>query len=183
MKTKLIIGLGNPGDKYENTRHNAGFYWLDFLQQQLWLNPASAQTRREYNAPAYQALYFPEQHLYLVKPLLYMNLSGQALSQFIKYYKLDHYQLFLCYDDLDLRLGDFKISTSKTPKEHKGVNSVKDYLGNDFKSIRIGIDSRDSAGQRMSGEDYVLTPFTTDELITLQAEVFPRILKAVEFLP
>lgn len=133
-----IVGLGNVGSKYKNTRHNVGFMFID-------------------NFPRLQGVL-------LFKPDTMMNGSGVFVKKISSYYKLNTDALYIVHDDLDLRLGEFKIQQGKGPKVHNGVNSVEDSLGaEDFWRVRIGIDNRGPENHK-SGEDYVLEDFTPEEM-------------------
>lgn len=132
-----IVGLGNVGEKYKDTRHNVGFVFVDMY-------PKSSQVT-------------------LLKPDTMMNNSGEAVRKLVDYYKIELNNLYIVHDDLDLRLGEYKIQKGRGPKVHNGVNSVEDHLGtSDFWRVRIGVDNRDP-GNRTKGEDYVLQNFTSKE--------------------
>lgn len=133
-----IVGLGNVGDKYKFTRHNAGFMFVDML-------PKSSQYT-------------------LLKPDTMMNSSGVAVKKLINYYKMNLDDLYIAHDDLDLRLGEYKIQKGRGPKVHNGVNSVEERLGTEeFWRVRIGVDNRDPEN-RIKGEDYVLQNFSNEEM-------------------
>jgi len=150
---KLLVGLGNPGAKYLNTRHNLGFMFLDYLQQQQKL----------------------DKQIKTLKPETYMNRSGIAVAKELRFYKLQPTDLIVVHDDLDLRLGEYKIQFGKGPKLHNGVESVEKILGTkEFWRVRIGVDNR-NAENRIPGESYVLQSFTPEELTLLQTSLFPTI--------
>ena len=103
------------------------------------------------------------QSLVLVKPQTFMNSSGQAVSAIATYYKLPAADLFVVHDDLDLRLGEYKIQKAIGPKVHGGINSIEQKLGNNnFWRVRIGVDNR-SVDNRIAGEEYVLQSFSESE--------------------
>ncbi|MEK7514007.1 MAG: aminoacyl-tRNA hydrolase [Patescibacteria group bacterium] len=136
---KLIIGLGNPGEKYKNTRHNAGFLVVDQLEKM--------------NLPG----------VVLFKPQKFMNRSGQEVKKLIKKYPLDRNELYVVHDDLDIPLGKFKI-TQKGPKVHNGLKSIYEQLGvKDFWHVRVGIDNRLETGFTGTGEEYVLQTWRPEE--------------------
>ena len=142
---KLLIGLGNPGEKYKNNRHNAGYLFVDFISG--------------YQMPdiRYQ------------KIDTFMNDSGRFVKKITSHYNLEPSNLYIVHDDLDLPLGQYKIQLGVGPKVHYGVNSIENALGtNDFWRIRVGVDSRSPAGQRETGENYVLQDFTKDEMEILK---------------
>lgn len=136
-----VVGLGNVGKKYKNTRHNVGFMAIDKLA------PAVKNTK----------------NIVLLKPNTMMNSSGLAIKKLIENWKLKIEDLYIIHDDLDLKLGDYKIQFGKGPKAHKGVNSVEEELGTSgFWRVRIGVDNRDPLS-RTPGEEYVLQDFSEAE--------------------
>ena len=156
---KLIIGLGNPGEKYKNTRHNAGFLVADALQK-IKL-PSGAIVR---------------------KSDVFMNDSGSFVKKLIsKYPSIPVSSIYVVHDDLDIPLGSYKIQLGTGPKDHNGVNSVETELGTkDFWRVRVGIENREP-DDRIQGEDYVLQDFTTDEKKTLDG-VIGKICKEINNL-
>lgn len=156
MKNFILIGLGNPGEKYEHTRHNVGKMFVRYLQKYLI------------------------EGLEAIEAESFMNESGQFVYRVYSNYKNNnHYRnLFICHDDLDLRLGNFKIQFGKGPKQHNGVLSVEKALRTkEFWRIRIGIDARRN---ERSGEDYVLSDFSREQWDMLKTEVFPEVKKELE---
>lgn len=135
---ELIVGLGNPGQKYKNTRHNAGFLVVDELEK--------------LNLP----------NMVLFKPQKFMNRSGAEVKKWLKKWKGRTLpDLYVVHDDLDIPLGKFKIQFGKGPKVHNGLSSIYEQLGTkDFWHIRIGIDG-DRDGK--SGEDFVLENWRPEE--------------------
>ncbi|OGC68631.1 aminoacyl-tRNA hydrolase [candidate division WWE3 bacterium RIFOXYC1_FULL_39_7] len=165
---RLIIGLGNPGLRYANTRHNLGSTFVDYFAESKSL-VFSFQARHE----TYLA---QNTSLMIAKPVNFMNNSGSTVRSLVNFYKIDLDDLFIVHDDLDLTLGDFKIQKGTGPKDHNGVNSVESSLGSiDFWRIRIGADNRTPDNQ-ISGEEYVLMPFSEFEL-TVVKNLLPTIAK------
>lgn len=154
----LVIGLGNPGSEYATTRHNAGCIVLDELVRHLQLSKTWELQRDCLSLTA------PGWHL--LKPQLYMNKSGEAVAQYLQFYKIpaDHWQhRVVAYDDLDLPLGKWKLVYGSGPKVHNGLNSIIAGLGSDqFWHLRMGIDNR-LPEARVRGDHYVLQPFLADE--------------------
>lgn len=152
---KIILGLGNPGIEYANTRHNVGISFVDFLSQKL---DSAYGWRREKNKMVFKTNEFT-----LIKTFnVFMNESGNLLSS------LD----YLVHDDLDIKLGKYKIQKGKGPKVHNGVESVENKLKTkDFWRVRIGIDNRTTP---IDGETYVLQRFSPEERETLN-KVFEEI--------
>jgi PTH1 family peptidyl-tRNA hydrolase len=177
---QLVVGLGNPGAEYHATRHNAGFLFVDYLQQQLRLQPFSFKKKL-------QAELSVNQFLILIKPTTYMNLSGLAVKQVIDYYLGDltpsdedgfGAKLMIAHDDLDLELGEFKIQKGVGPHDHHGLQSIYQQLHtSDFWHIRIGVDDR--AGARSVPTDkYVLQSLTSTQLL-VWSEVFDQVLASL----
>lgn len=183
---KLIVGLGNVGIKYQNTRHNIGFRLLDQLK--LTFGQAAGYTvddfKKELKFKAAIAHVRGNQgqiKYLLVKPSSMMNLSGLSVALLLKFYKLNPEQdLVVIFDDLDIKLGSYKIDRKKSPKTHKGVSSVVTHIyTNNFVKVRIGIDNRLSQS-RVPGDVYVLDDFTREEENLIEKEVFPRLLKDLQ---
>lgn len=132
---KLIIGLGNPGDKYRKTKHNAGFMVVDQLAKSLGLT--FSQTK-------FKSLYaegrIGTEKVIIVKPQTFMNLSGEAVQPWMDFYKLDLEDLVIIYDDLDLEAGNIRLRLKGGSGGHNGIKSLIQHLGGpDFNRIRVGI--------------------------------------------
>lgn len=154
---KLIIGLGNPGSEYATTRHNVGFMVVNQLAgAKKWAKSKGA-------AFHYVWLDWRGERVELVKPQLFMNRSGQVVSQiFHRYDELDKLaakDLYIVHDDLDLELGRFKVQLGTGPKQHNGLLSIYDQLGTDqFWHVRVGVDGRHGERQ-LPGRNYLLQSF------------------------
>ena len=133
----LIAGLGNPGKKYEKTRHNLGFMVIDELARRNSVSVDKSKFRAligEFNLGGEKVI--------LMKPQTYMNLSGDALREAVNFYKIDLKNVLVIYDDLDIPIGALRIRTSGSPGTHNGMKSVVAQLGSrDFPRGRIGIGS------------------------------------------
>jgi PTH1 family peptidyl-tRNA hydrolase len=168
---KVILGLGNPGAEYTNTRHNAGVLFVDYLasrSQELGASPYG--WRREKNKMVFKSSEFT-----LIKSVdTFMNESGYLTPNPSP--NLGEGSFLLVHDDLDIKLGEFKIQKGIGPKLHNGVESVENVLKTrDFWRIRIGIDNRPhSAEGSVRGEEYVLQKFSLEERETLN-KVFEEI--------
>jgi len=137
---KLIVGLGNPGSKYENTRHNVGFMVIDYLTKNEQIDSTKAK---------------------LFKPQTFMNNSGPEVKKTADYYKVKPENILVIHDDIDLPLGEIKVQQGHGSAGHKGVQSIIDALGtNDFVRIRIGIRPEQLT---MDTEKFVLEKFTSEE--------------------
>lgn len=168
----LIIGLGNYEDKYLNTRHNAGFLFVDFLRAKMELPDFTPQSK-------FYSLISKSINTILVKPTTYMNNSGKAVSTLVNFYDFDVNQLIVAHDDLDIGLGSYKLQYGKGPKIHNGLTSVYQQLGTDqFWHLRVGVDSR-NGDRSIPGASYVLKSLTEDEKIILN-EVFSQALIQLE---
>lgn len=151
---KIIIGLGNPGKKYSDTRHNMGFRVIEEFARRHTVE------KEEYK---YDAIIghtrFGSEKVLLVKPLTFMNLSGRAVQPLVNFYKIDLSDMLVAYDDMDLDEGRIRIRTSGGSGGHKGIQSIIDLLGNrDFPRIRIGIGR---PPQGIAVERWVLSPVDT----------------------
>ncbi len=155
---KLIIGLGNPGKEYEKTRHNAGFLAVDKIVSSSEYQVSSV--KQKFNAEISQGTINNEKTI-LAKPQTFMNNSGQAVRAILDYYKINPEDIIVIHDDLDIPLGEFKISKNKNSGGHKGVQSIIDHLGTkDFTRIRIGINAEN---KKTPTEKFVLGKFSEDE--------------------
>jgi len=162
-----FFGLGNPGEKYNKTRHNAGFMFINFLAEKLWgLQVKFSEQSRLW------AQTLKEQNLLLAKPTTFMNESGQAVQAVTAYYKDGAAalgkNLVVVHDDLDLELGTCKLQFGRGPKTHNGLQSVYQVLKTDqFWHLRLGIDSR-GGDRSIPPSNYVLAKMTKDDLIEMK---------------
>jgi PTH1 family peptidyl-tRNA hydrolase len=156
MTLKLAVGLGNPGARYEGTRHNVGFRVIDLVASKLQISV----NRHEHKSLTGRATVGGEQ-LLLAKPLMYMNNSGEAVRSLLDYYRIDPAQLLVIYDDLDLPLGRLRMRAQGSAGGHNGMKSIIKYLGTDVVArLRIGIGA---VPDGMEGVDYVLSRFNDSE--------------------
>ena len=149
-RISLIAGLGNPGDKYKNTYHNAGFLFADLLGTETdaqWKNLKNFQYKKLGD-------------ITLIKPSVLMNRSGIAVKEAMRYFKIAPSELLLAHDDSDIQIGSYKLSFGRGPAGHNGVESVIKYLGTDnFLRLRIGIRSGNQ-----KAEEFVLKSIGEQEL-------------------
>lgn len=153
-----MCGLGNPGEQYARTRHNAGFMVLDEFQHRFLPDKRFSFSSKFHS----QLLQFDE--VTLVKPQTYMNDSGKAVQALLRFYKIqDLHDLYIVHDDLDLDLGKYKVQFGTGPKVHNGLLSLYRILGTEqFWHVRVGVDSR--LGDRtLPGYVYVMQQLTMDE--------------------
>lgn len=153
---KLIVGLGNIGEKYAKTRHNIGFRAVDTMAEKRGLSFREMKKLFCFIAKDTEFLF--------VKPATYMNESGKAVRAVCDYFNLNpETDLVVIHDDLDLALGSLKRQQGTGPKVHNGLSSIYQHLGTkNFLHIRLGIDGRDG-NRDMSGSDYVLASFLPEE--------------------
>lgn len=132
---KLIVGLGNPGKKYENTRHNTGFAVIDRTLAKLNVE----LDKNKLNAD-YTMINRNGEKIYILKPLTYMNLSGEAVAPFMKYFGIEQEDLVVVHDDLDLPVGKIRLRQSGSCGGQNGMRNIIDLLGDsNIKRIRVGI--------------------------------------------
>ncbi|MDR1247635.1 MAG: aminoacyl-tRNA hydrolase [Clostridiales Family XIII bacterium] len=150
----IIIGLGNPGARYESTKHNMGFIAVDILAERHGIKV----NRIRHRALTGEGIIFGQKVL-LIKPQTYMNLSGESVRNAVDYYKAPHDRIIVIYDDIDIPIGYIRVRQTGGPGSHNGMRSVVlNLCGEDFPRIRIGIND----GQTARGEaltDYVLGGF------------------------
>ena len=157
MKNFLIAGLGNPGDKYKNNRHNIGFQivdtYLTYFSQNKFIDKFDSE---------YTSINFRENKLHILKPKTFMNESGKAINKCISFFKIPLENLIAIYDEMDLSPGDVRIKFGGGSAGHNGVKSIINCLGSEkFTRIRIGI------GKPVNKEkinSYVLSNFSNNEL-------------------
>jgi peptidyl-tRNA hydrolase, PTH1 family len=158
---KLIIGLGNPGSQYEKTRHNVGFHVVDTLA-------ATYALRWERHGRAMIAPgMINHEKVVLIKPITFMNNSGEAIIELIRWYKIEATDIIVIYDDLDLPVGQVRLRAQGSSGGHNGINSMISRLHtNQFSRLRVGIGR--PASHRMDTVNYVLGVPTGDEHIQLE---------------
>jgi len=158
MKTFLLIGLGNPGKKYENTPHNIGFMMLDaFAKKHAF--PAF-RAAKKLNAEISEDV-IGDAKVILAKPQTFMNESGHAVQKLITSYQLPVTNIIVIHDDIDIPLGELKIAVGRGSAGHKGVASIIQHLGTqDFARVRVGIKPADRALPPRSVDAFVLKPFS-----------------------
>ena len=152
---KLVVGLGNPGRRYETTRHNVGFMVADLLAEKL----GGAFSKQGHQALLAEGRLAGDKVL-IIKPQTFMNLSGQAVVSAMNFYKLTVDDLLVVYDDLDLETGRLRLRANGSPGGHKGMTSIIQLTGSSqISRIKIGI----GRPGRIPVSDYVLMPFPDDD--------------------
>ena len=153
---KLIVGLGNPGSQYKNTRHNTGFMFVDKLAEKLGINFELDKAKK----CEIVKTDINKEKVLIMKPQTFMNLSGEAVVIVKNFYKIENEDILVIYDDLDLSTGKIRIRPNGKSAGHKGIQSIMTLLGTeDIKRIRIGIDKVESN----KTIDYVIGAFKPEE--------------------
>lgn len=147
----LLVGLGNPGKKYANNRHNIGFKIIDAIVQEYSL----ASAKSKYDSEVFTGE-IASQKIVAIKPLSFMNLSGNAVAGFVRFYKLEPTSVIVIHDDIDLCVGKIKTKIGGGAGGHNGLRSIDQSLGQDYQRIRIGVDH---PGNKDMVSDYVLHDF------------------------
>lgn len=163
---RVIVGLGNPGEQFEKTRHNVGFILLNIFAQEM---NATWTFDKGFNADIAKL-----SDVILVKPQTYMNSSGSSIVKILNYFKISAENLVLIHDDVDLPFGDFRYKKGSGAAGHHGVEDTKEKLNTiDFWRVRVGIGRPQN--NRFSVEDYVLTQFSNDEYLSLTQKIAPNV--------
>ena len=167
-----LVGLGNPGSEYAMTRHNIGFLFLDYLAGRHGLTLKGSKWQADIAKGALWG-----RPVVLCKPMTYMNLSGNAVGQVVRFYDLEPGRVVVIHDDLDLSFGRLKLVANRGAGGHNGIKSIIDHLGTkDFPRIRVGVGRPSEA---TTASEYVLSRFSGDEQRELPA-LYTRIEEAVE---
>lgn len=171
----LLVGLGNPGRRYRQHRHNIGFMLLDRFTERHGLAFTRVQQRALIATGRFQGI-----PIVMVKPQTFMNLSGHAVSQLLQYYRIPLSNLLVVYDDLDLPLGTMRFRQAGGTGGHRGMRSIIDQLSSqDFPRLRLGIGR--PAGE-MDPADFVLRPFRATEVTLLEQTLSEAILGVETFM-
>ena len=151
----LLVGLGNPSPDNEHNRHNIGFKVIDAINKKFSLSKQK---------PKFKGLLttgiIEDQKVYAIKPLTFMNNSGQAIRELIEYFKIDLKDVFVFHDDLDIEFGKIKAKFAGSSAGHNGIESIDKFIGKDYSRIRIGIGRPDSEDEVA---DHVLKNFDEEE--------------------
>jgi len=163
---KLIVGLGNPGKKYEKNRHNVGFLAVDYLIDKFNATKVSSKFKGEL---------FKSNDFLFLKPTTYMNLSGEALRAVKDFYKLSNDDIIVIHDDIDLKTGALKFKKGGGSGGHNGLKSIDSHIGNDYFRVRIGVGRPERKEEVVN---YVLSDFAEVEFECIK-KLFPVIEKAI----
>jgi PTH1 family peptidyl-tRNA hydrolase len=176
---RLIVGLGNPGFKYEKTRHNVGFDFLNYLALELAGEQVEWKKSEKFQAEICE-LSFSGEKLLLAKPLTFMNLSGRAVLALKNFYKLSNSQILVVFDDIDLPLGKIRHKKSGSAGTHNGMKSIISAISDDFARLKIGVENRSEAQKKViTLSDYVLSKFLDNEWQVI-LELLPRCISTVK---
>jgi len=153
---KLIVGLGNPGKEYEKTRHNMGFFYIDYYAKKKNLDI----TKKKFNG-LYAEFTVEGEKVILLKPQSYMNLSGEVIRKFVDYFNVEIEDILIICDDLDTDLGKFRLRASGSPGGHNGLKNIELLLGTpNYSRLKIGI----SHNRDIDTKDYVLSKLDNDSM-------------------
>lgn len=167
---KLIVGLGNPGREYINTRHNVGFMVIDKLIEYY-----NCDNMKNKFGGLYSETTINNEKVIFLKPQEYINLSGIVIKRYVDYFKIDISDILVINDDLDLKTGNIKIKMSGSSGGHNGLKNIEFCLGTkDYKRIKIGI----SNNKQIDTKDYVLGKIDDDDMKLIKSivEMFPTII-------
>jgi len=168
---KLIVGLGNPGKEYVNTRHNIGFNLLDVIASDKGLNFDS----EKFNAKYTEVNIFGERVI-LIKPLSYMNLSGIVVRKYMDYFKISKDDILVIQDDLDMVLGKIKFVYNSSSGGHNGIKNIEEQISTrEYVRLKIGI----SNNKDIDTKDYVLSKFSKADLEILD-NTYSKLINLVE---
>ena len=168
----IIVGLGNPGDKYEKTRHNVGFNVIDLLAKEYSIDVSKIKHKALIGEGRVGT-----EKVILVKPMTYMNLSGESVADICNYYNIDLENLIVIYDDIDLDVGKIRIRKKGSGGTHNGMRSIVKCLGTtDFPRVRVGV-SKPEPGRDLA--NFVLSRFSKDEEVDLK-DGFDKAVKAID---
>jgi len=171
---KLIVGLGNPGKEYENTRHNVGFIILD-----KYLKKNNITACKEKFGGLYYETFIKEEKVIFLKPQKYINLSGQVLKQYMDFFKVDIDDILIIHDDLDTPCGSIKLRPSGGSGGHNGLKDIENNLHTkEYKRIKIGIsnnktiDTKDYVLGKFNGEDKKTFDLTVEKVVLILNDYF-----------
>lgn len=160
MRIKLVVGLGNPGKEYEKTRHNMGFRVLDKVAEKL-----NISNWKQRDGALYFDTYVGFSKVLFLKPQEYINLSGDVMIKFVKFFDIDIDDIFIVSDDLDIPIGTIKLKEKGSSGGHNGLKNIeKNLKTQNFKRIKIGI----SNDKTKDTKDYVLSKFSKEEELELK---------------
>ncbi|OCL91321.1 aminoacyl-tRNA hydrolase [Arcobacter porcinus] len=167
----LLVGLGNIGDKYQNTRHNIGFLVIDFITKNL--------NTSNINNPNFQSELLKSGYNLFSKPKTYMNNSGTAVRAIMDYYKIDLENVIIIHDDLDLPFGTVKYKIGGGHGGHNGLKSLDSNITKEYIRVRVGIGKPEDKDQVAN---YVLSDFSKSEIEVLYSKIIPHVASSIDAL-
>ena len=176
-----IIGLGNPGTEYQNNRHNSGFLFLDYLAKNYDFDEFKKKKNFTYS---HSKTAFGGKNIYLIKPQTYMNLSGNAITECMSFFKIPKENIVVVYDDISLPFSTIRVRGKGSAGGHNGIKNIIQCLGSqEFARVKIGVSS---PKQSPNGEDvlkdYVLGNFSPEQLTLLNNQVFSDVYDAIGYV-
>ena len=166
---KLIVGLGNPGKEYEKTRHNMGFLCIDYFAKKN-----NVEINKNKFDGLYTELIYKQEKILLLKPMKYINLSGEVIKKYIDFYKIDVNDILIISDDLDMPFGKLKLKYKGSSGGHNGLKNIEQHLKTqEYKRIKIGI----SNNKEIDTKDYVLGKIKDDKLLNDTINKVSEVLK------
>lgn len=166
---KLIVGIGNPGREYEHTRHNLGFDIIDMFCKKYNI----VNSKNKFNGVYYEYSYKNEK-IILLKPQSYVNLSGEVVRKYVDYFKIDIQDILVIVDDLDQKVGNFKLKTNSSSGGHNGLKNIEQHLNTkNYKRLKVGV----SNNKNIDTKEYVLGRFNSqdrkviDDIINISTDI------------
>lgn len=160
----LLVGLGNPGTKYKNTRHNAGFLAINYIAKKFSFNKKSDKFDSEFFTGE-----IGNHKIISIKPQTFMNLSGSSVQKFTTFYKIPTNKIFVFHDEIDLKVGTHKIKFAGSNAGHNGLKDIDSKISKNYYRIRIGVGRPEDPRYEVS--DYVLEKFPTIERDIIDQEI------------
>jgi len=174
QRLDLIVGLGNPGPKYQLTRHNAGFWFADLLARAY--GGSFSQQKKLHGETA--EISIAGHRIRLLKPMTYMNLSGQSVAAAVHYYKIEPQHVLVVYDEIDLPPGRAKLKFDGGHAGHNGIRNIIEHIGTGFWRLRIGV-GHPGPGRRSEVVGHVLERASAEE----EEAIIATIADAIELVP
>ena len=169
----ILVGLGNPGSNYTNTRHNIGFKIIDAINAHFKLSKQKPKFKGLLTTGTIE-----EQKVYAIKPLTFMNNSGICVKELIDYFKIDVKDVFVFHDDMDINIGKIKVKNGGSSAGHNGIDSIDKNIGKSYSRIRIGVGRPKKSA---TGADHVLDNFSGEEKQNVE-QVTENIIESLSIL-
>lgn len=169
----LLVGLGNPGSEYAETRHNVGFMAVDEIVRRYSFGAFKSKFKGEYAEGV-----IGDEKVMILKPTTYMNLSGEAVQAICQFYKIPTEKVIVFHDDMDLPVGKVKVKTGGGSGGHNGIKSIDSHIGNGYMRVRVGVDKPVTRAQVV---DWVLSKFAPDSRKVLD-ETLQKIVQELPIL-